>query len=88
MPLKNTFPDDCTGTEGHKGEEHCTLVLSDGDTLQVQNTGAEQVHFVLVAGKPLKEPIVQRGKLLEWSDLSQWGKCQNWGKFSEWGKLS
>ena len=47
----------------HQGEPHCTLVLGDGDTLEVTNTSKDPVHFVLVGGKPLGEPIVQHGNI-------------------------
>jgi hypothetical protein len=35
-------------------------VLSDGDGVRVQ-AGAEGVHFLLLAAKPLREPVVQYG---------------------------
>jgi redox-sensitive bicupin YhaK (pirin superfamily) len=35
-------------------------VLSDGDRVQVQ-AGADGVHFLLLAAKPLREPVVQYG---------------------------
>jgi hypothetical protein len=34
--------------------------LSDGDGVRVQ-AGAEGVHFLLLAAKPLREPVVQYG---------------------------
>ncbi|KAG0000279.1 hypothetical protein BGZ65_004502 [Modicella reniformis] len=48
-------------SEPFKGLPHHTLILSqdDGaDTLQIQ-TKDEDVHFVVLAGQPLKEPVVQ-----------------------------
>jgi len=38
-----------------------TVVLSNGDGLSAWNKGTEPAHFVLVAGKPLNEPVVQYG---------------------------
>jgi redox-sensitive bicupin YhaK (pirin superfamily) len=35
-------------------------VLSDGDSVRVQ-AGAEGVHFLLLAARPLREPVVQYG---------------------------
>ena len=35
-------------------------VLSDGDSVRVE-AGAEGVHFLLLAAKPLREPVVQYG---------------------------
>ncbi|XP_069131117.1 LOW QUALITY PROTEIN: pirin-like [Argopecten irradians] len=43
-------------------DAHHTAVLSkEGDQLEVQNKGNEMLHFVLVGGEPLNEPIVQHG---------------------------
>ncbi|XP_032812525.1 pirin isoform X1 [Petromyzon marinus] len=42
-------------------EAHHTVVLGDGDHVIMQNQDREEAHFVLVAGEPLKEPIVQHG---------------------------
>lgn len=38
---------------------HALATLSDGDTLTVHATGA--LRFILVAGRPLREPVVQYG---------------------------
>lgn len=38
-----------------------TVVLSNGDGLSAWNKGTELAQFVLVAGKPLNEPVVQHG---------------------------
>lgn len=46
----------------HIGEEHCTLVFSqDGNGIDIINTGSVACHFVLIAGQPLGEPVVQHG---------------------------
>ncbi|KAG1330852.1 pirin-like protein [Cocos nucifera] len=39
---------------------HC-LALSPGDGLRVWNKSAKQLRFVLIAGQPLDEPVVQYG---------------------------
>ena len=44
-------------------EAHHTLVLDKGDLVEVENIGNEKLHFVLIAGEPLNEPVVQHGKL-------------------------
>ncbi|KAI9199268.1 RmlC-like cupin domain-containing protein [Polychytrium aggregatum] len=49
------------GSEGTKGEPHSTLVLSrGGSTIRVE-TKDQSARFVLIAGKPIGEPIVQHG---------------------------
>lgn len=40
---------------------HHTLQLGPGDGIKVENKGAEPARFVLIAGKPLNEPVVQHG---------------------------
>lgn len=52
------------GPSGSKLESdaHYTLVLGEGDYVEVGNTGSEKLHFVLIAGQPLNEPVVQHGK--------------------------
>ncbi|KAG8519749.1 Pirin, partial [Galemys pyrenaicus] len=40
-----------------KIEPHHTAVLGDGDSVQ----DPEKSHFVLIAGEPLQEPVVQHG---------------------------
>uniref|UniRef100_A0A8D3DNL6 Pirin n=1 Tax=Scophthalmus maximus TaxID=52904 RepID=A0A8D3DNL6_SCOMX len=42
-------------------EPHHTVVFGDGDCVKVENKGSEVSHFVLIAGEPLKEPVVQHG---------------------------
>ncbi|XP_053243146.1 pirin isoform X1 [Podarcis raffonei] len=44
-----------------KIEPHHTAVLDDGDCIQFENKDPEVSHFVLVAGEPIKEPVVQHG---------------------------
>jgi len=44
-----------------EGTAHHTLVLSDGDHVDIKNNGPDVCHFVLIGGQPLKEPIVQHG---------------------------
>ncbi|XP_075450226.1 pirin isoform X1 [Ascaphus truei] len=44
-----------------KIEAHHTAVLDDGDCAHFENKDAELSHFVLIAGEPLKEPVVQHG---------------------------
>ncbi|XP_023257436.1 pirin isoform X3 [Seriola lalandi dorsalis] len=45
--------------EQQRVEAHHTVVFGDGDCVQVENKGSEVSHFVLIAGEPLKEPVVQ-----------------------------
>lgn len=52
------------GPEGKQteGDAHYTLTLKqDGDVLEVSNKDSDLCHFVLLAGKPLNEPVVQHG---------------------------
>ncbi|CAH1778444.1 unnamed protein product [Owenia fusiformis] len=56
---KALFGPSSSATEGNA---HHTLVLGDaGSSINVENQGLEPCHFVLVAGKPIGEPIVQHG---------------------------
>ncbi|XP_006835753.1 PREDICTED: pirin [Chrysochloris asiatica] len=48
-------PDDAQ----QKIEPHHTAVLGEGDCVQVENKDPERSHFVLIAGEPLREPVVQ-----------------------------
>ncbi|KAJ3410729.1 hypothetical protein HDV05_003449 [Chytridiales sp. JEL 0842] len=49
------------GSEKSKAEPHTTLVFSPtGNTVTMETTDSE-AHFVLIAGKPIGEPIVQHG---------------------------
>ncbi|XP_036768823.2 pirin isoform X3 [Manis pentadactyla] len=50
-------PDDAQ----QKIEPHHTAVLGEGNSVQVENKDPERSHFVLIAGEPLKEPVVQHG---------------------------
>ncbi|KAM9668850.1 pirin isoform X2 [Muntiacus reevesi] len=50
-------PDDAQ----QKIEPHHTVVLGEGDSVHVENKDPERSHFVLIAGEPLKEPVVQHG---------------------------
>ncbi|XP_070689228.1 pirin isoform X1 [Pempheris klunzingeri] len=47
--------------EQQKVEPHHTVVFGDGDCIKVENKVSEVSHFVLIAGKPIKEPVVQHG---------------------------
>eukprot|EP00899_Mesostigma_viride_P022140 jgi/Mesvir1/310/Mv22724-RA.1 len=40
---------------------HYTVELGPGDSLPLANEGTQQNHFVLIAGQPLNEPVVQWG---------------------------
>ena len=44
-----------------KGIAHHTLILSQGDSVNFANRSKSDLRFVLIAGKPLNEPIVQHG---------------------------
>uniref|UniRef100_A0A3B4DWP3 Pirin n=1 Tax=Pygocentrus nattereri TaxID=42514 RepID=A0A3B4DWP3_PYGNA len=44
-----------------KIEPHHTVVLEDGDCVRVENKSSEEAHFVLIAGEPINEPVVQHG---------------------------
>lgn len=44
-----------------KANVHHTLVFSPGDSIKFKNEENEQLHFVLIAGKPLNEPVAQYG---------------------------
>uniref|UniRef100_A0A8I6ATI7 Pirin n=1 Tax=Rattus norvegicus TaxID=10116 RepID=A0A8I6ATI7_RAT len=50
-------PDDAQ----QKIEPHRTAVLGEGDTVQLENKDPKRSHFVLIAGEPLREPVVQHG---------------------------
>ncbi|XP_053722372.1 pirin isoform X1 [Synchiropus splendidus] len=47
--------------EQRRVEAHHTVVLGDGDCVKLENKDAEESHFVLIAGQPIKEPVVQQG---------------------------
>uniref|UniRef100_A0A3P8UH78 Pirin n=1 Tax=Amphiprion percula TaxID=161767 RepID=A0A3P8UH78_AMPPE len=42
-------------------EPHHTVVFGDGDCVKAENKGSEVSHFVLIAGEPINEPVVQQG---------------------------
>ena len=44
-----------------EGNPHHTLILSKGDSITFSNQTNELLHFVLIAGKPLNEPIARGG---------------------------
>ncbi|KAK4510079.1 NADH-cytochrome b5 reductase [Mucor velutinosus] len=50
------------GGSKHSSEAHHTLVLSanEGDYIPVEST-SDDCHFVVIAGEPINEPIVQHG---------------------------
>lgn len=50
------------GGNQHRSEAHHTLVLSEneGDHIPVEST-SDDCHFVVIAGRPIREPIVQNG---------------------------
>jgi redox-sensitive bicupin YhaK (pirin superfamily) len=49
------------GSQSKHASEHHTVVLTQGESITFKNENSEQLHLVLIAGKPLNEPIVQRG---------------------------
>ncbi|KAG0021795.1 hypothetical protein BGZ81_008770 [Podila clonocystis] len=50
------------GDSNYEAEAHHTLVLSEDGTETIKvRTVDEEAHFVIIAGQPLKEPIVQHG---------------------------
>uniref|UniRef100_A0A8C1H628 Pirin n=1 Tax=Cyprinus carpio carpio TaxID=630221 RepID=A0A8C1H628_CYPCA len=53
----------CTGPDDDLQtiEPHHTVVLADGECCRVENKAAEESHFVLIAGEPINEPVVQHG---------------------------
>ncbi|KAM9319282.1 pirin [Gastrophryne carolinensis] len=42
-------------------ENHHTAVLDDGETVTFENKDDGLAHFVLIAGEPINEPVVQHG---------------------------
>ncbi|XP_076880491.1 pirin [Brachyhypopomus gauderio] len=60
----HTGPDE----EQKKVEPHHTVVFEDGDCVQVENKAPEDAHFVLIAGEPIKEPVVQHGPFVMTSE--------------------
>ncbi|XP_051528855.1 pirin [Myxocyprinus asiaticus] len=53
----------CTGPDDDPRtiEPHHTVVFEDGECIRVENKTVEESHFVLIAGEPIKEPVVQYG---------------------------
>ncbi|KAK4752441.1 hypothetical protein SAY87_021239 [Trapa incisa] len=49
------------GSSSTPAGAHNVLVLDRGDGLSVWNNGTEPLRFVLIAGQPLNEPVVQYG---------------------------
>ncbi|XP_070552528.1 pirin-like [Ptychodera flava] len=51
------------GPSSHQilGKEHYILVLGNGSSVQAENKDFKRCHFVLIAGKPLRQPIVWEG---------------------------
>jgi len=45
-----------------ESDAHHTLVLDSGNSVEVVNNGSDQLHFVLIAGEPINEPVVQHGQ--------------------------
>jgi redox-sensitive bicupin YhaK (pirin superfamily) len=46
---------------GKQVPAHSLLVLGPGDTVEITATADERARFILVAGNPIKEPIVHYG---------------------------
>jgi quercetin 2,3-dioxygenase len=44
-----------------KVKPHYTIIFSKGNSIEFKNENDELLHFVLIAGKPIGEPIVQHG---------------------------
>lgn len=44
-----------SAAEGH------AAILGDGDRVRIENMGAKPLHFLLIAGRPLNEPIARYG---------------------------
>ncbi|XP_078513830.1 pirin isoform X1 [Lissotriton helveticus] len=42
-------------------DPHHTAVLDDGESVSFENKDPEKCHFVLIAGEPIGEPVVQHG---------------------------
>lgn len=53
----------CTGPDDdlRTVEPHHTVVFEDGEYVRLENKAADESHFVLIAGEPIKEPVVQYG---------------------------
>mmetsp|Transcript_7028 Transcript_7028/g.20566 ORF Transcript_7028/g.20566 Transcript_7028/m.20566 type:complete len:360 (-) Transcript_7028:330-1409(-) len=70
---------------GAKAKIEQNLVMSDGDSIQAEASGDSPLKFLLVAGKPIGEPIVQYGPFVMNTDSEikqafmdyQTGRLQN-----------
>ncbi|CAG5124493.1 unnamed protein product, partial [Candidula unifasciata] len=49
------------GSEKLCKAQHTTVFNNDGEVVRAQNKGSEVCHFVLIAGQPIGEPVVQHG---------------------------
>ncbi|CAL4091917.1 unnamed protein product [Meganyctiphanes norvegica] len=64
-------------------DPHHTLVLSQGDEVQIKNVGDVESHFILIAGEPIGEKIVQHGPFVMNSSeeiqqaINDYRLCQN-----------
>eukprot|EP00057_Strongylocentrotus_purpuratus_P013976 XP_011668450.1 PREDICTED: pirin-like [Strongylocentrotus purpuratus] len=47
-----------------EGTKHQILVLGDGISVEASNKEAELCHFLLIAGKPLNEPVEREGNFV------------------------
>ncbi|KAK2853829.1 hypothetical protein Q5P01_006490 [Channa striata] len=54
--------------EQQKVDPHHTVVFGDGDCVKFENKGSEVSHFVLIAGQPINEPVVQHGPFVMTSE--------------------
>lgn len=65
------------------GTAHYTLVLSDGEFIEINNNSLEYCHFILVGGQPINEPVVQHGPFVMNSQeeinvaISDYRNCKN-----------
>ncbi|BFZ15235.1 hypothetical protein BsWGS_18273 [Bradybaena similaris] len=50
-----------TGSEKLCKAQHTTTFNNDGEIVRAINKGSEVCHFVLIAGQPIGEPVVQHG---------------------------
>uniref|UniRef100_A0A3Q2P8Y3 Pirin n=1 Tax=Fundulus heteroclitus TaxID=8078 RepID=A0A3Q2P8Y3_FUNHE len=57
LPISTGCPDQ----DQQQVEPHHTVVFGDGDCVRFENKGSEVSHFVLIAGEPINEPVVQHG---------------------------
>lgn len=50
-----------TGNQKEIEAHHTVTFNDDGDSISVDNSGSTECHLVMIAGEPIKEPIVQYG---------------------------